>query len=164
MLRNLAKVSCNDSSHLSQFQEFHLVVVLVGSSGFVEVLLREQICSGVHCSFGRVGQVLLQLIILTSCKTPPFTVPPPPRTAPPPLILKSRATSSSASAPFPLHFLILSPLSRSQLPQFVQPCSMIKMIVRPGANWSSELLKSIRNFYWDTLCRFCRKTNCSPYS
>ena len=70
-------------------------------------------------------------------------------------------------SPFPLHFLILSPLSRSQaarLPQFVQPCSMIKMIVWPDANRSSELLKSIANFYWDTLCCFCSETNCSPYS
>ena len=77
------------------------------------------------------------------------------------------ATNFLILSPFPLHFLILSPLSRSQaarLPQFVQPCSMIKMIVRPGANRSSKLLKSIGNFYWDTLCCFCSETNSSPYS
>ena len=47
-------------------------------------------------------RVLLQLIILTSCKTPPSTVPPPPRIAPappaPPLIRRSLATSASATA------------------------------------------------------------------
>ena len=35
----------------------------------------------------------------------------------------------------------------ARLPQFVQPCWMIKMIVRPSANRSSELLKSIGNFF-----------------
>ena len=70
-------------------------------------------------------------------------------------------------SPFPLHFLILSPLIRSQAArpsQFVQPCLMIKMIVRPDANRWSELLKSIGNFFWDTLCCFCSETNYSPYS